>query len=427
MSGGSGQRPLDPVEKEAISSQMTLAQNAAAIQQPLTSSGAKKLMELGDDASSGALQTRMMDTAGANASNAFGQVAGVTGRSMGKYGATMNPNAVGAQSTDLGLAAAAGKSDAMNQASLGAEGMKASLATNMMGLGSGQGAQASAGFGQVAGMMGQNRMMNNQMNASAMQGLGGMGALASMYMKDGGAVDDRMMEMHAANGGYFAAPKPFQGNFSAGEAPSNMQGLMAFAAPTAMKYGMQAAKPYIQAGLRNVKSAYRDATTPDNAPGVGEMNKMAQAPTPSEPGMGEISHGVGQSVEAAPADATSVVGGAEGAAGDAAATAAAESAAADAAATGGIAALGETAADLAPLLLLKRGGPVGLQPKKRKDMKKGGSLKGPGTATSDSIPAKLSTGEYVLNAAAVKLIGKDKLDKWNRAGLQQRSTQGGAR
>lgn len=80
-------------------------------------------------------------------------------------------------------------------------------------------------------------------------------------------------------------------------------------------------------------------------------------------------------------------------------------------------------------MFLKKGGAVparGLQPK-RKDARKGGPIKGPGTTTSDSIPARLSKGEYVLNAAAVKMIGKDKLDKWNNAGLQKRNAGRAAR
>jgi TP901 family phage tail tape measure protein len=43
----------------------------------------------------------------------------------------------------------------------------------------------------------------------------------------------------------------------------------------------------------------------------------------------------------------------------------------------------------------------------------GGAIKGPGTSTSDSIPAMLSNGEYVLNAKASAAIGKDTLDAWN--------------
>ena len=45
---------------------------------------------------------------------------------------------------------------------------------------------------------------------------------------------------------------------------------------------------------------------------------------------------------------------------------------------------------------------------------KGGIVLGKGTETSDSIDAKLSNNEYVLNAKAVKIIGKDNLDKLNR-------------
>lgn len=40
-----------------------------------------------------------------------------------------------------------------------------------------------------------------------------------------------------------------------------------------------------------------------------------------------------------------------------------------------------------------------------------GSVEGPGTETSDSIPAKLSDGEFVFTAKAVKQIGVDKLYK----------------
>ena len=45
----------------------------------------------------------------------------------------------------------------------------------------------------------------------------------------------------------------------------------------------------------------------------------------------------------------------------------------------------------------------------------GGYITGPGTGTSDSIPARLSNGEYVIRANAVKKIGVDALDKLNYA------------
>jgi hypothetical protein len=40
------------------------------------------------------------------------------------------------------------------------------------------------------------------------------------------------------------------------------------------------------------------------------------------------------------------------------------------------------------------------------DARIGGHLKGPGTGTSDSIPAKLSDGEFVMTAKAVRGAGK---------------------
>lgn len=43
----------------------------------------------------------------------------------------------------------------------------------------------------------------------------------------------------------------------------------------------------------------------------------------------------------------------------------------------------------------------------------GGLITGPGTGTSDSIPAMLSSGEYVINAAAVQRLGTTYLDTLN--------------
>lgn len=44
----------------------------------------------------------------------------------------------------------------------------------------------------------------------------------------------------------------------------------------------------------------------------------------------------------------------------------------------------------------------------------GGAVFGPGTATSDSIPAMLSNGEYVIRASSAKRIGYGNLDRLNR-------------
>ncbi len=56
----------------------------------------------------------------------------------------------------------------------------------------------------------------------------------------------------------------------------------------------------------------------------------------------------------------------------------------------------------------------------------GGEVDGPGTETSDSIPARLSDGEFVVNADAVKLPGvREQLHRINQAGLERRYSRGG--
>ena len=55
----------------------------------------------------------------------------------------------------------------------------------------------------------------------------------------------------------------------------------------------------------------------------------------------------------------------------------------------------------------------------------GGYVTGPGTSTSDSIPAWLSDGEYVLKAAAVDKVGRSYLDRLN-SGAVARYAAGGA-
>jgi len=54
----------------------------------------------------------------------------------------------------------------------------------------------------------------------------------------------------------------------------------------------------------------------------------------------------------------------------------------------------------------------------------GGYISGPGTGTSDDIPALLSNGEYVIKASAVKMLGKAKLNLLNQ-GILPRFSQGG--
>ena len=55
------------------------------------------------------------------------------------------------------------------------------------------------------------------------------------------------------------------------------------------------------------------------------------------------------------------------------------------------------------------------------DMQRGGDVRGPGTKTSDSVPARLSAGEFVVNADAVEMPGvRPALEKINAEGLRKR-------
>ncbi|WP_445938655.1 hypothetical protein [Pseudomonas sp.] len=55
----------------------------------------------------------------------------------------------------------------------------------------------------------------------------------------------------------------------------------------------------------------------------------------------------------------------------------------------------------------------------------GGHVRGPGSGTSDSIPALLSNGEYVIRAAAVRKLGKGYLDLINNGFPISRFADGG--
>lgn len=55
----------------------------------------------------------------------------------------------------------------------------------------------------------------------------------------------------------------------------------------------------------------------------------------------------------------------------------------------------------------------------------GGYVAGPGTGTSDSIPAMLSNGEYVITSQAVNRIGRDNLDAINAGRVPDLGSNGG--
>lgn len=86
----------------------------------------------------------------------------------------------------------------------------------------------------------------------------------------------------------------------------------------------------------------------------------------------------------------------------------------------------QLAADIAKLLVMQPvisvgGEQVGEVPK----FATGGQVRGAGTGTSDSIPALLSNGEYVIRAAAVRKLGKGYLDLINNGFPISRFADGG--
>ena len=65
------------------------------------------------------------------------------------------------------------------------------------------------------------------------------------------------------------------------------------------------------------------------------------------------------------------------------------------------------------------------QSKKVKNYESGGRVRGPGTATSDSILARVSNGEYVLLKETVDMVGLGSLETLREAGLQARQASHG--
>jgi len=53
------------------------------------------------------------------------------------------------------------------------------------------------------------------------------------------------------------------------------------------------------------------------------------------------------------------------------------------------------------------------------EVTKEGEIEGPGDSTSDSIPARLSDGEFVFSKAAVDIIGVDKLEAMHNRAREQ--------
>lgn len=253
-----------------------------------------------------------------------------------------------------------------------------------------------------------------------------------LFRADGGYIDEPRFALGGSVGGYSmpqlgdwrARPSGFKmDNMSAGDK------IMAVASPIAMHAGANALGKHVinplmdkagaaigdaVGGLFGGSAAASGANALWGAETAALGSGLASTPTTAlaTQAIGDTALTSTLAAEAAGAGGASLAAGA----GSAAGAGLASTAAAALPWVGGAYLLGSA------LDLWADGGPVPHEQPRglRLDMRQGGATPDIGTETSDSIPAWLSKGEYVVNADAVKDVGKDKLEKINEKGLKKR-------
>lgn len=356
-----------------------------------------------------------------------------------------------ASAQELMMKRAATDASQQNAARRNVENMGWARKQDAISIGKGMPGQASASMAQAGNQYAAIASQNAAQNSADAQGLGNaVGGTAAAYsigkdfFADGGLADKR--ELRLAGGGLAGNPRMQQVMSNNAPTMPVSRGGLSNEATT----GLNAIKTY-----RNAKNVYdigqKMVADPNKAlagpktgtelpagmqPSGAETFPVAEgAPigeTPLAASEAELAAGEQGILEAtatstAEASAAEMTGAAateavataaatEAAAG-ATATAATEAAVGAAAATGPVGWVGLAAAGLAAAIFggKKDGGEI-----RRTDMTGGGAVSGPGTETSDSIPARLSDGEYVINAESVKMIGVPTLDKINQYGLNKR-------
>lgn len=441
------------------------------IYQPNAPGAVAKLRGMVDEANSGALTRRAMDDAGADAGQALGQGIAATNRNLARYG--LDPHKFAADSNATALGGAALKVDAMGKARRWGDSQKWGRTYDFYNALSGIPSQASASLGSAAagyGSMGASA--DNNANAEA-AGIGRAGGFIgrSLFAAKGGRV--------SARGGRAAVVRRGLEPIRMAKGGKVKDGAVCMAAGGLMKLPAWRSRPTnVRASggadpMDSFLSSAAIAAGGEAAKGLGKkaihgaMDAMfTQAPAPvttavtapvAQQAAGELAAGTAATETGAAAGATEA--GAAGALGTeaAAGTAAAEGAGAAMAAEGAgaaVAAEGVGAAAAAnawnpvgwvlgagALLGASgaldgmfadggkvRGGRAAAVARsgiKRKDMTGGGKVRGPGGPTDDKVPAWLSDEEFVLNADAVKMVGEDKLQAINAAGLQKREAREG--
>ena len=387
------------------------------------------------DAQTGQYTQDMRNRAGTDAAAAAGMERAATERQMASMGVNPNdPRFSGAlRATALGNAAniAAAKNKATQYGDDMAWARSQDFYNSLAGMPSQSAsmlASSASGYGQMG------NAMQQQSNAN-MAGYGQFGAqiAGGMFKADGGYIDEPRFALGGSVGGHSmpqlgdwrARPSGFKmDDMSAGDK------VMAVAAPIAMHAGANAlGKHVINPLMDKAGAAIGDAvgglfggSAAAGAPAMfGAETAALGSGLAATPTTALATNSVGNTAltstlaaEAAGAGGTSLAAGAG--AGSAAGAGLASTAAAALPWVGGAYLLGSA------LDLWADGGPVPHEQPRglRLDMRQGGATPDIGTETSDSIPAWLSKGEYVVNADAVKDVGKDKLEKINEKGLKKR-------
>lgn len=358
------------------------------------------------EAMDGTLSTRMRNQAATDANMATTSALDAATRRLDRYGAEFNPNAVNAQERSAGLTGAMTRTAAMNTASNAAEDQKWNRNAGAFGQIAGMGTGAMQGMGSAGagyGYMGAQLAATDRANAAG-YGTAGASLASAMFKKDGGYIKAKSPELKLAGGGLATPLQDWRTRSTAGssgpaESGSGVGQFVVGMAPTAIGYGLKEAgvgdaiKSGAKAAWDGIKSMASPQQPLGDAPMAGGIEPIPLGDAPMSSGTVDLA------AANAPVDLAQATG--------------TMTEVLPAAAEVTEAAL--TAEELLPLLLLKSGGLA-----TRKDMRPGGPVTGPGTETSDSIPAMLSNKEYVLNAESTKLMGKAKLDKINNAGLAVR-------
>lgn len=419
-----------------------------AIRDPYMAGGLQGAMSAYDKYNSPAYIDQQVGLANADTSQAIARNNAAMGRSLAQYGINPNSGRFAGMANQNALSGAALQAGAMNQTRMGLADKATTAATNkwkmlndMQTDSMTQGNQIASGYGQ----QGQAIMQGAQANAQANAGMGSalMGA-ADLYMKygmaNGGQVSlaeaRRTMGMDGNAGTPVAAgPNPAAQGLSLARRGANL-------------YEKGSAGMARNASIEAAQGAQATAAgTGQAATGLSATGQQAGMLAAQEAGMGAAAEGattaalaegttgaLAAGVEtAAAANAWNPVGWVLGAAALFGALAKAD---------GGEVAkpvkapfeqrrevfegvfdekyTGSKAQDDMMLAYLQ-GRMEAAQAGGRQDMTGGGPVAGPGTTSSDSIPAWLSDKEHVVNAEAASLPGvRPALEAINRAGLELR-------